>query len=266
MNMITAAFIQEAVTLLNSSGYTQFSDVKEVDLVGETAVVRPIHIGQFTISYLIGERDVGQPIKQELFNDLAKKLRKHFNDEELQTLCFALTIPYEDLGSQTHSGRAVALVQYAQRHGRLADLVAYGRQQRSHVVWPDIPDSQSARLKTKTDLAVVVSINNMALQLAADFLKDNQIDCNYLLLTTTPDYSKPKWLPEDEKWDSAAQDFYQTMQEAPKARRHFFIAAPMPYAFAIGCVWGLVNDGDELYHWDGKQYVHVMTTSRQWKN
>jgi hypothetical protein len=262
----TNTFISEAIPLLHNSGFKQFEDVTiGKDLVGSTAVVRPLHVGNMLVSYLIGERDTYRDLAHEMIVSFKRNLKKAFNDNDLKALCFDLNIPYEDLGSDTHNGRIQDLIEYGQRHGRLAELTAYCRQHRPHLVWPDFPIVQSVSMKTKEELAVVVCINQLALQPAADYLSTHQIDCTYLLLTTVPDYSGVKWLPKDDDWSPAVQDFYLTMQKVLKARRHFFFAAPLPYVFAIGCAWSLVNDGDELYHWDGSQYVHVMTSSRQWK-
>ncbi|MCP4426887.1 MAG: hypothetical protein GY803_20555 [Chloroflexi bacterium] len=51
-------------------------------------------------------------------------LRDNFNFQELKDICFELGIRYEDLGGTGVAGKALALVQYAQRHSRFDDLVA----------------------------------------------------------------------------------------------------------------------------------------------
>lgn len=271
MTAKTNAHVQEAVNLLNNSGFAQFDDVKVgQELVGETAVVRPLHVSQFTISYLIGERDSGQNIEQETLNNLASKLQTNFNDEELKALCFTLSMPYEDMGSQTHSGRMVALVQYAKRRGRLADLAAYGRQHRPHIAWPRFPIMKPTPIVDKKDLAIVVSLAQPALEKAAEFLAKEQIDANILLITNVPAYNHKLFLSIEQDWDQVAHNFGRTMdivsRKFSQANRHFFIAGPMPLIFAMGCVWGTVHTGDKLYHLDRgiQQYVHVLTSSQKW--
>jgi hypothetical protein len=53
----TQQVAQEGIDLLHHSGFCLFSNVTlRQDLVGDTAVVRPLYIGQMLVSYLIGER------------------------------------------------------------------------------------------------------------------------------------------------------------------------------------------------------------------
>lgn len=62
--------------------------------------------------------------------DLRNALVQYFNLDELKNLCFELGIVYENLGGLGLESRALALVQYAQRHGlydRLVVLVQYAR-------------------------------------------------------------------------------------------------------------------------------------------
>ena len=60
---------------------------------------------------------MSNPSPQQLRDILAN----HFNLGELRSLSFNLGIEYEDLEGGSKSGKT--LVQYAQRHGRYADLV-----------------------------------------------------------------------------------------------------------------------------------------------
>ncbi|MCB9420354.1 MAG: hypothetical protein H6667_11135 [Ardenticatenaceae bacterium] len=55
-----------------------------------------------------------------------------FSTGELHTLCFDLGIEFEDLEGNGKSGKALALVQYAQRHGRYDELVYRVQQLRPH--------------------------------------------------------------------------------------------------------------------------------------
>lgn len=54
---------------------------------------------------------------------LRTALSKLFSIGELRTLCFDLGIDYEDLEGAGKSGKALALVQFSQRHGRYDELV-----------------------------------------------------------------------------------------------------------------------------------------------
>jgi hypothetical protein len=271
-HLITHHLIPESIRLLNSSGYQHLEDVKTgTILAGETAVIRVVHAGQMLAAYLIGQRDNYRNLSQDTINLFAEKLKATFNNEELKTLCSELAIPFDDLAADTQSGYVRQLVSYGRRHGRLADMVNYCRHHRPREIWPDFPITSTPTMVVKNNLAVVISINQMALQSAAAYLAQEGINADYLLITPVPNYTQSRFLPDDQDWGPAVQDFFQTMQPGalklpPGIRRHFFFAAPLPYTFAIGCAWGLVHQGDKLYHWNGSEYILVMTVSRNWKN
>ena len=54
---------------------------------------------------------------------LHKMIVESYNLQELMTLCFHLNIVFENLGGEGLSGKALALVQYSQRHGQYDQLV-----------------------------------------------------------------------------------------------------------------------------------------------
>ncbi len=259
--------ITESVSLLNQSGFNTIADVANApDLVGETAVIHPLHAGDMLAAYYIGARQSTEAIEQEKLVALKSKMHDAFNNNDLQTLCFELNIRYEDLDANTLDSRIRSLIEFGQRNGRLSDIANYCQRNRDHITWPDFPDVQDVVIQPQDDLAVVVAINQLtAFNAAADYLAVQNIPCNYLLLTTSAAYDQSVWLPENQKWGPAVVDFHRAMRKTKTAKRHFFFAAPLPYLFAIGTSWSLVSTGDELYHWDGKKYVHVMTTTRQWK-
>ncbi len=69
---------------------------------------------------------MSNPSPQQLRNILAD----YFSLGELRSLSFDLGIDYENLEGGSKPGKALALVTYAQRHGRYADLVNAVRQAR----------------------------------------------------------------------------------------------------------------------------------------
>lgn len=266
------AVVQDGIRLLNHSGFHQLDDViVGADLTGDTAVIRPLHIGQLTVSYLIGEKDSYRNIEQETLAAFQQKLADTFDDEEVRQLCFELGIRYEDyLTDAAHNGRIRQLVDYARRHGRLAEITTYCRRQRPRITWPDFPITDPAAIVNKADLAVVVSLARPALEDAAQYLAAQQIDANFVLISNVPAYNENRFLKLDQDWNQVAYEFSRTMDKMARqlagTRKHFFLAAPLPVAFALGCIWGTVHTGDKLYHLDRdtEQYVHVMTTSQAW--
>lgn len=56
-------------------------------------------------------------------SDLLSFITGHYNQEELKTLCFNLYVRYDDLPADALEGKARELLDYAERHGRTADLL-----------------------------------------------------------------------------------------------------------------------------------------------
>ena len=78
-------------------------------------------------------------------------LTRHFNLEELRTLCFELDIPFDELGGQGVRGVARELLLYVQRRDRLPELLATLRVERPSVAWPDATGLPSMMAATTDD-------------------------------------------------------------------------------------------------------------------
>lgn len=66
-------------------------------------------------------------------------IARDFNDEELKMLCANMSIRYQDLpGSNTISNKALELVLYASRHGRLLELLILSAKARPKTDWSDL--------------------------------------------------------------------------------------------------------------------------------
>lgn len=66
---------------------------------------------------------------------LLRQLESAFNEEDARTLCLELGIAYDDLGGKGRSANLRELVGYAERHGRLPDLVKLAREHRPNHPW-----------------------------------------------------------------------------------------------------------------------------------
>jgi hypothetical protein len=66
-------------------------------------------------------------------------LTKHFNEEELKTLCFILDVDYDHLRGEGSAAKVRELIMAAERNGRLKDLVEGAADLRSNVRWPKVP-------------------------------------------------------------------------------------------------------------------------------
>jgi hypothetical protein len=77
-------------------------------------------------------------------SQLRQILVKHFDDDELKTLCFELQIEYADLPSPSRKGKARELVTYLERRDRLPELVEIGREMRPNAPWDSLSEADSA--------------------------------------------------------------------------------------------------------------------------
>jgi hypothetical protein len=66
---------------------------------------------------------------------LRKKLVDLFSLEELQQICFDLGVDYEDLGSEGKSAKAVKLILFCQRRGRMNELMRACHELRPDAGW-----------------------------------------------------------------------------------------------------------------------------------
>jgi hypothetical protein len=70
------------------------------------------------------------------------QLAECYTLEELETLCFALSVKYEDLPANTLTGKCRELVKYCHRFGRLDQLVEHCSKMRPDVDWNKPPSSK----------------------------------------------------------------------------------------------------------------------------
>lgn len=265
-----AVLSEQAIRLLNGMAFQSVADVPlGRDLVGDTAVVRPIAIGATTVSYLIGAYDAADDAHAELVA-LQDRIRKSFSLDDIRELCFKLTVPYDDLPGESLRNKARELVVWMQHRGRLDDLRAACEEARPQIGWGV---SQKPVIFTqKPDVAIVVSLGQLALPNAAAFLDHaGDLDAHLVLMTNVPAYDRTQFLGVGQDWGEITAAFYGTVQKVriqfPGARRHFFFAMPVALAFAFGCAWGTVLQGDAVYHMDrdregNSKYVRVVTISR----
>jgi hypothetical protein len=68
---------------------------------------------------------------------LCELLDRHFNEEEVRSLCLELGVAYDNLGGRGKAANIRELVQNLHRQQRLPALVDVARQQRPLVAWPD---------------------------------------------------------------------------------------------------------------------------------
>jgi hypothetical protein len=69
-------------------------------------------------------------LEQMILARLYLTIEGHFNEPELQNICFQLGVDYENLAGQGKSARAQSLVSQLHRNGRIGDLIQLCRQLR----------------------------------------------------------------------------------------------------------------------------------------
>lgn len=87
--------------------------------------------------------------------ELHQTLSSHFDEEELQTLCFALQVDYQSLPTVGKSNKARELLLLLARMGRLNDLLIVLGELRPQVVWP--PPEEATALAQAMQLEWVAS-------------------------------------------------------------------------------------------------------------
>ncbi len=98
-------------------------------------------------------------------SQLRQSLTQHFSKSELRHLAFDLGVEYEDLPGSTRSDKALALIGYLQRYGRLPDLIKQYRQLRPKAHWPEI---------TATELSSISEDQVQPTTLAHDSFSSNE--------------------------------------------------------------------------------------------
>lgn len=73
-------------------------------------------------------------------SELRQALFDCFSEEELRALCFDLEVEYTQLPGQGKAAKIRDLINYMERHGQLARLVAEIQRQRPHIVWMNKKD------------------------------------------------------------------------------------------------------------------------------
>ena len=71
-------------------------------------------------------------------SQLLQILDSRFSDGELRTLCFHMSIDYDDLPGEGQADKVRELLRYLERRENILELVKIGRQLRPDIRWNDI--------------------------------------------------------------------------------------------------------------------------------
>ncbi|HUM72342.1 MAG TPA: hypothetical protein PLK31_26250, partial [Chloroflexota bacterium] len=171
---------------------------------------------------------------------LYRKMEPLFDESELQTLSFELSVNYEDLHGRTYPDKLRELITYLQRRQRLPDLLNACQQQRPRMDWGlDTVQASETAVQPKLNLAVVVDIARPALRNVATYLDDHNQDMHFILFR----HAEPgRFFSPHDDWPSLVITFGDVMARVKRtfdgAKAHFFMAGPGGLLFAVGCIWG----------------------------
>ncbi len=76
--------------------------------------------------------------------ELRQLLVEYFNDSELQELCFDLGVSYEEVPGRGKREKAMELIAFMERRGRLPELLDLCRQRRANINWPAVAEKAPA--------------------------------------------------------------------------------------------------------------------------
>jgi hypothetical protein len=82
--------------------------------------------------------------------ELRQVLSDYFSEEEIRTLCFDLSIDYDDLPATGKANKVRELVKYLERRDRIPDLESAVRRQRPNIPWDDTGEPSTAFASSQT--------------------------------------------------------------------------------------------------------------------
>lgn len=121
----------------------------------------------------------------------------------------------------------------------------------------------------KSDVAILVDINRRMLADVSRYLEEQKLDADVIIITNDPAYSANIQFLEpsrSEDWEDLVREFSSAMNGIKRtvggAKMHIFLSTPLPLAFALGAVWGTVDEAT-IYHWEKGTYFPAMPVSRK---
>lgn len=94
---------------------------------------------------------------------------------------------FENICGGTRIGKSLSLVQHAQRHGHLPELISTCSRQRTRVEWPDVTLIALPAFARKENLVIVVNLAdsyNIELNVPRYLDEKKRIDANFVYFKT----------------------------------------------------------------------------------
>lgn len=252
---------QNAINLLNQTRWQHLAEVSDEDLVDPTTLVRPIYRNDSAVAYYIAPRPQLGDIDQAKLLD---QLKTCFSLQEVRELAFKLGLDHDKFAQTNRDEMVYELLLYLKRRKQLPQLLQLVKEERPDENWGGLPERyEPTPTLTRLNLAVIVSISQLAFEGVTTYLRQQNIEANYLLITNAPAYDQKKDLTIESETEAIAHAFSTSLEKLrylPK--RHYFFACPTAVAFALGCAIGTVREGDFVYHFQKGTYCYAATISR----
>lgn len=132
----------------------------------------------------------------------------------------------------------------------------------------DQKDAKELPAIKKPDVVILVDINRRMLADVSRYLEEKKLDADVIIISNDPLYSdKIQFIEatDTDDWVEIVQEFSAAINGIKRtvggAKMHIFLSTPLPLAFALGSVWGTVDEST-VYHWEKGSYYPVMPISR----
>jgi hypothetical protein len=134
----------------------------------------------------------------------------------------------------------------------------------------DQKDAERLPTVKKADVVILVDINRRMLADVSRYLEEKKLDADVVIISNDPAYSDNIQflkVSDSEDWVEIVKEFTSAMNGIKRtvggAKMHIFLSTPLPLAFALGSVWGTVDETATVYHWEKGTYYPVMPISRE---
>lgn len=198
--------------------------------------------------------------------DLARLVNQTFNLEELKLLCEELSMDFENLSGETRIGKSLSLVQHAQRHGHLPELISTCSRQRTRVEWPDVTLIALPAFAPKENLVIVVNLAsryNIELNVPRYLDEKKRIDANFVYFQNP---NEDRHISYTADWNEFQRAFTKTIKQINDLmsfkQTHIFVSGSGAILFSLGCMWGSVKPAT-CYHFEDNTYFPLIEINKK---
>ena len=261
--MSNQALINKGLSLLTQLNPNRADNISNTAVSSTTILQRYDANNSLLRAFLMASKVEEEQNGYQDVLQIYRKMEPHFNLSDLQTLSFELGVNFEDINGQNRLEKLREFLIYIDQRGKLNDLIEKCKEARPQISWlPPKRDKTEAAVRSKLDMAVVIDVARPALKNVATYLDDQNLDVNFVVFR----HAEPgKFFTTEDDWQSLGVTFGDVMarvkREFEGVKLHFFLAGPGGLLFAMGCIWGTVDDA-LVYHYENNTYHPVLPITR----